>query len=72
MVHIADAAQVERLSGYGIDLETYAGESHHSFAIPSMVSPVIRFAHVDSDYETRPSARQLLQVAERVLGSRAR
>jgi len=75
VVHVADAAQVKRLAGLGIDLDAYAGESHHSFAIPSIFlvdrSGVIRFVHVDEDYETRPSARQLMQIAERVLAAPA-
>jgi peroxiredoxin len=73
VVHVADAAQQDRLAALGIDLETYAGEAHHSFAIPSIFlvdrAGVIRFAHVDADYETRPSARQLLQIADHALAN---
>jgi peroxiredoxin len=71
VVHVADAAQQKRLAALGIDLEAHTGESHHSFAIPSVFLVdrlgVVRFAHIDDDYETRPSARQLLQIADRIL-----
>jgi peroxiredoxin len=70
VVHVADAAQQARLAGLGIDLHGYSGTDHHSFAIPSVFlvdrSATIRFAHVDDDYETRPSARQLLEIADRI------
>jgi peroxiredoxin len=70
VIHVADAAQQARLARLGIELEAYSGTDHHSFAIPSVFlvdrSATIRFAHVDEDYETRPSAQQLLEIADRV------
>jgi peroxiredoxin len=73
VIHVADDAQQKRLARLGIDLTTYAGETHHSFAIPSIFlvdrAGVIRFVHVDDDYETRPSPHQLLQIADRLLAT---
>lgn len=69
VIHVADDAQVQRLASMAIELEAYAGQTHHSFAISSIflvdTAGVIRFAHVDDDYETRPSPRQLLEIADR-------
>ena len=30
----------------------------------------VRFVHVDEDYKTRPSAKQMLAVADRVFGAK--
>lgn len=71
VVHAAGAEEQEKLTKYGIDLAAASGESHKSFAIPSVflvdATGIIRFAHVDEDYKTRPSPRQLLEVADREL-----
>ncbi len=70
VVHAASEEEQKKMAGFGIDLAAYSGEAHKSFAIPSVFlvdkSGVIRFAHVDEDYKTRPSPRQLIEVADKV------
>jgi peroxiredoxin len=74
VVHVPGDAERKGLAGYGIDLAAYSGESHGNFAVPAVFlidrDGVVRFAHVDEDYKTRPSAKQMLGVAERTLGTR--
>jgi len=64
VVHHADEAEVERLRGFGLDIERASGRDHHDFAIPSMFvidrERVVRWAHADADYKVRPSTAQLL------------
>jgi peroxiredoxin len=71
VVHVAPEAEQKALAGFGIDLSAYSGESHKSFATPSIFlvdkQGVIRFVHVDEDYKTRPSVKQMLAVAEKAL-----
>ncbi len=70
VVHTADDAEVARLHSLGIDLEAASGRTHHRFAIPSIFvidgAGVIRWAHSDPDYRTRPSAQQLLQAIDQL------
>lgn len=65
VVHRADAAEFEKLKGFGIDLERSSGKTHHAFAIPSIFlidkDGVVRFAHADPDYKVRPRASQILE-----------
>ena len=71
VVHVPDEKEAKALSGYGINLESYSGQKHHSFAVPAIFlvdkSGVVRWQHVDADYKTRPSARQVLDVADHSL-----
>lgn len=68
VTHDVDAAEVERLRGMGMDLERSSGRSHHVVAIPSVFvidgTGVVRWAHADRDYRTRPSNEQLLAVID--------
>lgn len=61
-----DDETVERYKGFGIDLEDWSGEDHHTIAVASAYlidqEGVIRWSHADLDYQRRPSAAQLLQV----------
>ncbi|MEZ4363915.1 MAG: peroxiredoxin-like family protein [Kofleriaceae bacterium] len=70
IVHKTSAEEQAKLAGYGIDLQAYSGEAHQNFATASIFyvdrDGVIRFAHVDEDYKTRPSTAQLLQIADRL------
>jgi peroxiredoxin len=64
VVHRADDAEVAKLKGFGIDLETSSGRSHHSFAVPALFlidrQGVVRWAHADPDDRTRPKTPQIL------------
>jgi peroxiredoxin len=70
VVHATSDEEQKKMAGFGVDLGAYSGEAHKSFAIPSVFlvdkTGVIRFAHVDEDYKTRPSAKQLLGVADKL------
>jgi peroxiredoxin len=74
VVHVPAAAERDKLAGYGIDLAAYSGQMHGSFAVPAMFvidrGGMVRFAHVDEDYKTRPSAEQMLAVVDRVFGTK--
>lgn len=63
-----DEAGVKRLEGYGIDLEAHSGQKHHTIAIPSIfiidAKGKVAWAHADTEYKTRPSAKQLLEVID--------
>lgn len=73
VVHVPPAAEAEALRNHGVDLEAYAGERHHSFAVPAIFlvdrAGTVRWVHIDEDYKTRPTPTQLLQVAARILGT---
>jgi peroxiredoxin len=70
VVHATSDEEQKKMAGFGVDLGAYSGEAHKSFAIPSVFlvdkTGVIRFAHVDEDYKTRPSPKQLLAVADKL------
>ncbi len=63
-----DEAGVARLKGFGIDVEAHSGQQHHTIAIPSIFmidgQGKVAWAHADTDYKTRPSTQQLLQVID--------
>jgi peroxiredoxin len=72
VVHVPSDAERHALAGYGVDLAAYSGENHGRFAVPSIFlvdrSGIVRFAHVDQYYKTRPSAQQMLAVVDSTLG----
>jgi peroxiredoxin len=74
VVHVPGDAEKKAMAGYGIDLAAYSGESHGDFAVPALIlvdrNDVVRFVHVDEDFKTRPSAKQMLSVVDRVLGAK--
>ncbi len=63
-----DDAMYERYKGYGLDLEQWSGQGHHKIAVAAAFfvnkKGVVTWAHTTKDYKTRPSAQQLLTVAE--------
>jgi peroxiredoxin len=71
VVHAATAEEQKKMAGFGLDLSAYSGETHKSYAVPSVFlvdkTGVIRFAHVNQDFKTRPSAKQLLGVADKLV-----
>jgi peroxiredoxin len=68
IVHKTSAEERAALSGYGIDLAAYSGEQHGNFATAAIFyvdkGGVIRFAHIGEDYQTRPSPKQMLAIAD--------
>lgn len=74
IVHQTSEQERQKLAGYGVDLGAFSGESHGNFATPAIFyvdrGGVIRFAHVDEDYKTRPSPTQLLAIADRLATAR--
>lgn len=64
VVHRADEAEVAKLKGYGMDIERSSGKEHHAFAVPALFlidrQGVVRWAHADPDYATRPRTQQIL------------
>lgn len=65
VMHEASQEEIDRLAGFGMDLEAVSGRQHHTIAIPSMFlldkAGVVRWAHVDRDYKVRPSTEKLLE-----------
>ena len=70
VVHVTGEEEQKKMAGFGVDLGAYSGEKHGNFAVPAIFmvdkTGVIRFAHVDEDYKTRPSAKQLLVIADKL------
>jgi peroxiredoxin len=56
--------ELAKMKGFGVDLESYSGETHHKIAIPALFlidrSGVVRWAHSDPDFKVRPSTAQIL------------
>lgn len=63
-----DAATLEKLRGFGVDLDAYAGKSHHTIAIPALFlvdkDGIIRWAHDDPTFTVRPSTQQILSAID--------
>jgi peroxiredoxin len=61
--HVDDAT-VEKYRSFGVDLEAYSGQRHHTIAVPSLFlidrSAVIRWAHSEKEYTTRPTPAQVI------------
>lgn len=68
VTHRASDEEVERLLGFGMDLERSSGKDHHTIAIPSMFlldrEGIVRWAHAERDYKVRPSVEQLMKVID--------
>jgi peroxiredoxin len=56
--------QFAKMKDFGVDLEASSGKTHHEIAIPSLFlvdrGGVVRWAHSDPDFKTRPSTAQIL------------
>jgi peroxiredoxin len=65
-------AEVQRLRGFGMDLEAASGRASHVIAVPSMFlidrAGVVRWAHSDTDYKTRPSFAEVLPALDALPG----
>ena len=64
VVHVPDADEKAKLAAHGLDLEAYSGKKHGEFAVPSIFlvdkKGIIRLAHVDPDFKTRPTPEEML------------
>ena len=53
-----------KMKGFGVDLESHSGKTHHEIAIPSLFlidrTGVVRWAHSDPNIKVRPSTAQIL------------
>ena len=53
-----------KMKGFGVDLESYSGKTHHEMAIPALFlidrGGIVRWAHSDPDFKMRPSTAQIL------------
>jgi len=71
VTYAAEPEEVERLRGFGIDLEKASGKTHHTIAIPALflvdTQGIVRWAHADRDYKVRPSVAQLLAAIDQVV-----
>lgn len=60
--------EVARLGRFGMDLEASSARTHHVIAVPSLFlidrAGVVRWAHADTDYKTRPTPAQILSALE--------
>jgi len=68
VVNKLDDAGIEKMKGFGVDLESYSGKAHHEIAIPSFFlidkTGTVRWAHSDPDFKVRPTTAQLLAAIE--------
>ena len=64
VVNHVDDATLAKMKGFGVDIESYSGKTHHEIAVPSLFlldrTGVVRWAHSDPDYKVRPSTAQIL------------
>jgi peroxiredoxin len=71
VVHVQTEVEATNMKKFGVDVEQYSGQKHHSFAVPAIFlidrAGKIRWQHIDNDFKTRPSPAQMLEVADRVL-----
>jgi peroxiredoxin len=58
------ADELAKMKGFGVDLESYSGKTHHEIAIPALFlidrTGIVRWAHSDPDFKVRPSTSQIL------------
>jgi peroxiredoxin len=63
-----DDAMVEKLNGFGIDVEEASGETHHQLPVPAVFlvgrSGRIEFQYVNPDYKVRLDPEVLLAAAK--------
>lgn len=74
VVHVPGEEELKKFEQYKLDLTAYSGETHRSYAVPSIFfidrSGTVRFVHIDEDYKTRPSPAQLLRVADGLMSAK--
>ena len=61
-----DDATMAKYNEWHLDVEGWSERRHHTVAVPAMFlideHQIIRFAHADRDYKTRPDMDQLLRI----------
>lgn len=66
-----DAETLEKLSGYGIDLEKASGERHHVLPVPSVylvdAKGMLQFSYVHPDYTVRLPEEVVLAAARAII-----
>jgi len=64
VVHKVSDDELAKMKRFGVDLEASSGKTHHEIAIPALFlvdrGGVVRWAHSDPDFKTRPSTAQIL------------
>ncbi|OUR91184.1 alkyl hydroperoxide reductase [Gammaproteobacteria bacterium 42_54_T18] len=65
-----DAETYKLYQSYGIELEAWSGKGHHKIAVSSAFlvdsEGIVQWAHTSKDYQTRPTAKQLLSVIDAI------
>ena len=60
--------ELAKMKGFGVDLESYSGKTHHEMAIPALFlidrTGTVRWAHSDPDFRVRPSTAQILSAID--------
>ena len=68
VVLTVDEEEYQARLARGTDMEAFSGEDHHSMAVPSTFliekGGNLLWSHVDTNFRVRPSAKQLLEVAD--------
>jgi peroxiredoxin len=64
VVHKVGDDELAKMKSFGVDLEASSGKTHHEIAIPALFlvdrGGVVRWAHSDPDFKTRPSTAQIM------------
>ena len=67
-----EAKMVEKLRGYGIDLEEASGETHHLLPVPTVfvldTEGTVRYVYSNADYKVRIDPAELVNEARKALG----
>ena len=67
---VVDDITLKKYEQYGIDLERWSKRKHHTIAVASAfivnAQAKVLWAHTSTDYTTRPSAEQLLNVIDQL------
>jgi peroxiredoxin len=70
VVNHVDNDTLAKMKGFGVDLESYSGKTHHEIAIPALFlidrTGIVRWAHSDPDIKVRPSTAQILAAVDAV------
>jgi peroxiredoxin len=70
VARIVGTDESTKMKGFGVDLESYSGRTHHEIAIPALFlidrAGTVRWAHSDPDIRVRPSTEQILAVIDAI------